>query len=149
MNSNDYRHQLNPFLVGADRLWEHMDQIQSYTSSNSNYPPYNIIKVNDYDYCIELAVAGYKDNEIKIDLKDRELTIVGKKIEADGKNYLHKGIANRTFTRLFSLSDTVEVQGADQVDGVLSIHLENVIPENKKPRSIKISGRDKREFLKE
>ena len=145
----DFRNQLDPWFVGVDRLWNSMDQIPGLTAGNSNYPPYNIIKVNDYEYNIEMAVAGYTDDEIKIDLKDRSLTILGKKVEADGKNYLHKGIANRTFTRVFSLSDTIEVKGADLNDGVLLISLENVIPENKKPRNIPISGRDKREFLSE
>jgi molecular chaperone IbpA len=93
---------------------------------------------------IELAVAGFKREEIDITLEDNKLTVQGnaKKDEDNGKTYYHRGIALRNFTRVFTLADTVVVKSADLVDGMLVIELENVIPENKKPRKILLNDKN-------
>jgi len=103
-------------------------------------PPYNIIKKNERDYAIEIAVAGFKNYEIDITAEGNKLTVVGKvKAEQVGE-YLHKGIANRDFSHSFTLAETVVVRSADIENGLLVIQLENVIPEEKLPRKILIGG---------
>jgi molecular chaperone IbpA len=105
----------------------------------SNFPPHNILKVSDNVYVLELAVAGFSKNEIDISVKEGELQIKGDKLDKTDKfNYLHRGIATRSFTKTIKIANTVEVRGANYSDGILSISLENVIPESKKPRKIMI-----------
>mgnify|MGYP003349298637 FL=1 len=101
----------------------------------------NIAKISEDKYVIELAVAGFKREEIDITLEDNKLTIQGnaKKDEDGTKTFYHRGIALRNFTRVFTLADTVVVKSADLVDGLLLVELENVIPENKKPRKIPLT----------
>ena len=106
-------------------------------------PPYNIIKKNERDYAIEIAVAGFKNDEIDITAEGNKLTVTGKvKTEQVGE-YLHKGIANRDFSHDFTLAETVIVRSADVEHGLLIIKLENVIPEEKLPRKILIGGSSK------
>ena len=107
---------------------------------NQSFPPHNIIKVDDYQYIVELAIAGFAKQEVTITLKDGLLEIKGQKNPEDPEvQYLHKGIGTRSFIKTITLADTVEVRGAEFRDGVLRIALENVIPESKKPRQIEIS----------
>jgi molecular chaperone IbpA len=98
----------------------------------------NIVKKDEYNFVIELAVAGYKQDEIEITAERNSLKVTGKKAEEEDRNYLVKGIAGRKFARQFVLSDTVVVRDANLADGILSIELENVIPEEQKPRKIEI-----------
>jgi len=98
----------------------------------------NIVKIDEDNFVIELAVAGYKLSEIEITSQLNNLKIVGKKEEKDERTYVTKGIAGRSFSRDFTLADTIVVRDADLVDGILSVHLENVIPEERKPRKIAI-----------
>lgn len=105
------------------------------------YPPYNVIKNDENKYTIELAVAGFGKNSIDIEFVDGVLVINGK-IESDSDKateYLHKGIADRAFSRKFVLADTVEIKNAEYINGMLKIFLENIIPEHKKPRKIDIN----------
>ena len=134
----------DPFFIGFDRVLNRMHQ---QTPGQSNYPPYNIIKVDEDNYAIELAVAGFFEDEIDIVLKDGILYVDGKKGENEEGKYLHKGISARAFRRSFTLSDTIVVRGADLSQGILTIDLENVIPEEKKPRKIAI-GNTEKELLK-
>ena len=130
----------DPFFIGFDRM---VDRMRANTPGQSNYPPYNIVKVDEDNYAIELAVAGFNKNELVIELKEGVLHIEGKKNSDDvdeSTQYLHKGISARSFRRSFTLSDTIVVRGADFNDGILKINLENVIPEEKKPRVIEIGG---------
>ena len=131
----------DPFFIGFDRVLNRMHQ-QTPGQSN-NYPPYNIVKVDEDNYAIELAVAGFFDNEIDIEVKDGILYVEGKKGDHDEGEYLHKGISARAFRRSFTLSDTIVVRGADLSQGILTIDLENVIPEEKKPRKIAIGNTEK------
>lgn len=117
------------------------------TTFKSVYPPYDIIKVDDNKYVIQLAVAGFGKQNIDIELADGKLIVAGKldNDEKDVLNVLHKGIANRPFTRSFTLADTVVVEGAELVNGILKIWLENIIPDHKKPRKVEIADKDEKE----
>jgi molecular chaperone IbpA len=107
-----------------------------------NYPPYNIAKVDDNKYVIEMAVAGFGKHQLDMTFQDGSLIISGNSAlgnEDTSVDYLHKGIADRAFTRKFSLADTVEIKNAELVNGMLKIWLENIIPDSKKPKKIDIN----------
>jgi len=124
-----------PFFVGFDRLF---DQIDGFTKSlPTGFPPYNICKKNDNTYVVELAVAGFAKSDIEIELDGDILRISGKTSD-DNENYLYKGISNRAFSRVFNIAETVEVKDATMVNGMLKVFLENIVPENKTPKKIKI-----------
>jgi len=127
--------------LGFDRIFDRMAQMTAMPQSQSSYPPYNITKTDDYFYTIELALAGFKEEDIDIELEDGVLTIEGNSgQQEDDREYVHKGIAARAFTRKFTLVDTIIVQGAVFKDGILSVYLENVIPEEEKPIKVEING---------
>lgn len=120
-----------------DRMWRIHNSAQG---TLTNYPPYNIIKDGD-KYTVEIAVAGFARDEIDIEVKENQLLVSGKiptEPSEDGPQFIHRGIAAREFSRSFILSDDVVVQGAEMENGMLSIHLEHIIPESKKPRKITI-----------
>lgn len=135
------------FFVGADKLAQKMhetiDHIQK--TASSAYPPFNLKKTDDNVYVIEMAVAGFAKQDVELTLEDNKLVIKGNTtldtLTEDGVNvqYLHKGIADRAFTRSFSLADNVVVNNASMVNGVLKIWLEHIIPEDKKPKKIDIA----------
>ena len=145
-----YKYQDDPFAVGFDRIFDRLHSLNALQVKQGNYPPYNIVKRSDDIYEVEIAVSGFTQDEINIELEDGVMTVTGKKNPEESKvDYLHKGIAERDFTRKFTLSDTIEVRGADLNNGILSIVLENVIPEHKKPRTIEIGKDDTQQFLTE
>ena len=126
--------------VGFDSFFNRLfDDAFNSGGSGATYPPYNIRKVSDYDYVIELALAGFTKDDLDIELTDGTLTVksVPKKDEGDD-SYLHHGIAKRVFTRKFNIADDVIVTGAELFNGLLQIKLERVIPEEKRPRKIDI-----------
>jgi molecular chaperone IbpA len=128
-------HSLFPAsFVGFDRLFDEIDKF----STPQTYPPHNLIKVADDKWAIELAVAGFAENEITVEAKEDYVTIVGKKEGDDTREYAHKGISARKFERKFKLADHVEVKGAAMQNGILAIGLERIVPEELKPREIKI-----------
>jgi molecular chaperone IbpA len=134
--------QLYRFGVGFDRMIDRVDEILRQNAANqTNYPPYNMIRHSDDKYSIELAVAGFKHGDINIEVSDNQLTVTGKQAELveDSREYVHRGISGRDFVRVWTLADHVEVVGAAQEDGILTIHLERQIPEHKKPKSIAIT----------
>lgn len=137
MNTRSFRADMlnDPLFIGFDRMIERM---REQTPGQTNYPPYNIAKIDDDNYAIELAVAGFGEDELDIELKDGVLYIEGTKKDEEERTYLHKGISARHFRRSFTLSDTIVVRGAHFKDGILTVELENVIPEEKKPRKIEI-----------
>jgi molecular chaperone IbpA len=109
--------------------------------AQSGYPPYNIRKLNDLQYVVELALAGFSKSDIEVEVTDGTLTIrtAAKDDGADNdENFVHRGIAKRTFSRQFNLSDDIIVKNADLKDGMLIVNLERVIPDEKKPRLIPI-----------
>ena len=122
-------------LLGFDRL---VEDFQSF--NNAGYPPYNVEKSGDDKYQITLALAGFVRDYIKINIQEGTLTVTGEKADSkdDGIEYLHRGIANRSFTRNWSLAEYVEVVEAKMENGMLYIALERLVPEEKKPKSIKI-----------
>lgn len=138
----NYGRTLLPATVGFDRLLSTMEEFDRMLEGAKvpTYPPYNIIKVNETDYSIEIAVSGFKRDEIEITTEENKLFVNGaiKTTSSDSRQYLHKGIGTRNFAHKFTLSDTIIVKGADIVDGLLVINLENQIPEEKKPRKIEI-----------
>ena len=135
---------LKPFSVGFDSIFEEFDRMLDSTERyNSNYPPYNICKLNDNDYKIEVALAGYSREDIEIELKDNTLTVRNKtkeKVVNDESNgVIHKGISTRQFERSFTISEDIKVKNAELKNGLLNIDLERIIPDEKKPRLIDIN----------
>lgn len=129
-----------PSTVGFDNIINELDALLNAQTPTSTFPPHNIIKVDDYQYIVELAIAGFNKQEVFITLKDGLLEIKGQKNADDiDVQYLHKGIGTRSFVKTIRLADTVEVRGAEFKDGILRVALENVIPESKKPRTIEIA----------
>ena len=129
-----------PTTIGFDRFFHDVENLMNQPETTSSFPPHNVIKLEDNKYVVELAVAGFKKSEISIKTVDGILEIKGQKSNDDKDiQYLHKGIGTRSFIKKLQLAETVEVRGAQFVDGILSIGLENVVPENKKPKEIMIS----------
>jgi len=122
-------------FVGFDHLLSELDYVAKH--SQDHYPPHNILRVGETDYLIELAVAGFSKDELNIEVKDRTLTVTGEHV-SKGREYIHRGISTKKFKRTFRLSEHVQVNGADLVDGVLSVELKYVIPEELRPRKIEI-----------
>ena len=123
--------------VGFDRLF---DMLENSNFAGENYPPFDLIKLDDNRYRIEVAVAGFRQNDIEITSQQNQLLIRGQKGDEDGSNYGHRGIANRSFERRFALADQIQVRGADLKDGMLAIELVREIPEAMKPRKSEIGG---------
>ena len=135
---------LSPFYrnsIGVDRLFDRlMGQIDAGTTQN--YPPYNIVKTGDNTYQIEVAVAGFTQGEVTVDVIEGQLIITGEKQStelAEGYSYEHQGISARRFIRTFTLADYVEVTNAQSKDGILTVKLERQLPEAMKPKTIAIS----------
>lgn len=125
-------------VVGFDRLANLLDAAQK-ADGPAGYPPYNIETVGENAYRIEIAVAGFKREELNIEARENTLTVIGRRAANDeGKRYLHRGLAERNFERSFQLADYVVVTGADLRDGLLAIALERQLPESLKPRRIEI-----------
>ena len=125
--------------VGFDRLFDLLDSVTGLDQTAPGYPPYNIERLGDNEYRITMAVAGFSQDELRVDVKEQALTIAGaKKPDEKERQYLHRGIAARNFERRFQLADHVEVKGADLQDGLLHIELVRNVPERLKPRTIAI-----------
>lgn len=138
MNNLTYA-PLQKFAVGFDDLFREMDKLSLNNNSNTAYPPYNIVSINEDTFAIEIAVAGFSINDIDITLENGQLTITGNKSEEDEpRNFIHRGIAMRGFTRTFRLATHIEVEGAELRDGLLVISLKRHIPEEFKPKKIEI-----------
>ena len=136
LSSQNHDRFLTSSILGFDHIFSLLDNASS--ASTQTFPPVNIVKQDEDNYVIEIAVAGYKINEIEITSQRNSLKITGKKEEKDERTYVVKGIAGRSFSKDFTIADTIVVRGAELVDGILSVHLENVIPEEKKLRKIEI-----------
>ena len=132
---------LNKFFVGFDRFISDATTMQSQLAKTiSNYPPYNIKKIDENKYAIEIAVAGFCRSDIEIEFVEDKLIVRGNSNSSEKENeYLWKGISNRSFTRSFSLNDSIEVHGAEMFNGILRVILERIIPEHKKPKKIEIN----------
>ena len=126
--------------VGFDQVADLMDRVLAGESSQPGYPPYNIEKTADDAYRISIAVAGFSDADLSVELKEHQLVVAARKADEDaGKTFLHRGIATRAFERRFTLADHVRVTGAVHENGMLHIDLKREIPEALKPRRIEIA----------
>lgn len=126
--------------VGFDRVFNLLDGAEGV---GTGYPPYNIERSSENDYAITMAVAGFGEDDISIEVKENTLTVTGNREETeeeDSSRFLHRGIATRAFERRFQLADHVEIRGAALENGLLTIKLERVIPESQKPRRIEIKS---------
>ena len=133
--------------VGFDSMFDRLFGDIQRTETASGFPPYNIRKDEEEKYTIEMAVAGFSQEDLEVELKEGVLTIRSKS-EKEEKKYLHRGIARRAFSRSFTLSDDVVVKGADLVNGMLTIDLERIVPEEKKSRLIEIGQTDESKIKK-
>jgi molecular chaperone IbpA len=132
--------------LGFENFIRDVEKMLDNEVKPSTFPPHNIIKSDENKYVVELAVAGFAKDEIDISLQDGSLTIKGEKKESTPDiQYLHRGIGTRSFTKVITIADTIEVKGAEIKDGILRVGLENIIPEHKKPRKIEI-GNELKEF---
>lgn len=132
------RHALNKSLVGFDQLF---DAIETRLSNqNNNYPPYNVIKLDESNYLIELAVAGFRKEEIRIEILHDVLSVQGKRVreEDTDRQFLHRGLSARDFDRTFQLAEHIVIKNAMLKDGILTVYLERQVPEEKKPKLIDI-----------
>ena len=128
------------FSVGFDSIFDRFFDMD--LTRDSGYPPYNIRKINEAQYVIEIALAGFSKDDIEVEVTEGTLTVRSKKEEETNgdESFVHKGIAKRSFLRSWTLSDDIIVKGADLKDGMLIINLEKVIPDEKKPRLIQIGS---------
>ena len=129
--------------VGFDRLANMLDQVLTNDGGSQSYPPYNIEKTGEDAYRITIAVAGFTDEDLSVEVRENALIVSARKAdETEERTYLHRGIANRAFERRFALADHVRVTGASHVNGMLHIDLLREVPEALKPRRIEISNGD-------
>jgi molecular chaperone IbpA len=152
---------MDKLLVGYEPMFKRLEEVhESLTKAIPNYPPYNIVKVDDNKYMIEMAVAGFGKSNLDIEIQDGTLVVSGHSQLADmydegvNNTYIYKGIADRNFTRKFSIADSVEIKNADLINGMLKIWLENIIPDTKKPKKVNINDpsepvKSNKEFLTE
>ncbi|UOD50529.1 Hsp20 family protein [Orrella daihaiensis] len=137
--------------VGFDRLLNAFNDLEKSVAETKSvtYPPYNILKMGEHDYAIEIAVAGFNSDEIDITVDNNKLTVTGKVAQTSDTEYLHRGIATRDFTREFTLAETVVVRSADMQNGLLVINLQNIVPEASKPKRIEIGARVEPRLVRE
>lgn len=136
-NNQKYARFPRSAFVGFDHIFKELEEMTKHASDH--YPPHNIIKDEDMKYRIEIATAGFKEEELSVELKDGILEVNGNHTPR-GLEFIHKGISTRKFHRSFRLSEYTQVTGASLENGILAIHLEVVLPEEKKPRKIAINN---------
>jgi len=150
--SQDVFKDFDKFFVGFDDQLGKMQKFHDEIAKNiPNYPPYNIKKTGDNSYTIELAVAGFGQTDIDIELADGKLIVRGNTSNDadDSENFLFKGIANRAFTRAFALNDEIVVNDAEMINGMLKIALERIVPETKQPKKIPVRQKAEKTLLQE
>ena len=131
--------KFTPYAVGFDRV---LDQLMNHThnmATSTGFPPYNIVKHDEYEFTIEMALAGFSKEDIEVVVEDGTITV--KSVyddKVENAEVLHRGISQKKFTRKFTIADDIEVQGAELINGLLEIQLERIVPEHKKPKVIKI-----------
>ena len=135
----DKFNQLTPYAVGFDRVFDNLSRYVDNNATSTGYPPYNIRKEGDYNYVIEMALAGFAREDLEIEVADGVLTIrsVKEKSDDDVSN-IYRGISYRKFVRKFTIADDIVVNGAKMENGMLSVDLERIVPEEKKPRLIEV-----------
>lgn len=148
---NDQFKDLDKFFVGFDEQINKIQKIHDDITKNiPNYPPYNIRKTGDNTYTIEMAVAGFGQSELDIEIDGGKLIVRGNiSAENEANDYVFKGIANRAFTRSFAIDDQIEVKDAELFNGMLRIALERLIPEDKKPKKVAVKTKGQKQMLTE
>ena len=135
----DNFNQLTPYAVGFDRVFDTLNRYVDNNVNSTGFPPYNIQKVGDYNYTIEMALAGFSKNDIEVEVAEGTLSVRSdKKEEPEDEFTYHRGISYRKFERKFTLADDLVVNGAKLENGMLTIDLERIVPEEKKPRLISV-----------
>ena len=135
----DNFNQLTPYAVGFDRVFDNLSRYVDNNATSTDHPPYNIRKEGDYNYVIEMALVGFAREDLEIEVADGVLTIrsVKEKSDDDVSN-IYRGISYRKFVRKFTIADDIVVNGAKMENGMLSVDLERIVPEEKKPRLIEV-----------
>ena len=139
-------------FIGFEPILNELERIHTAGRIQDNYPPHNVVKVDDENFIIELAVAGFSQDDIHVEVKDGILLIKAEKAEKDEREYAHKGISSRKFEKSFRLSEFVVIDGADLVDGILVVNARVEVPEERRPRKIEIGSAGaskKKEFIQE
>ena len=134
----DNFNQLTPYAVGFDRVFDRLNDYASHQSTSNTFPPYNIRKDGDFNFEIELALAGFGKKDIEVEVADGVLTIRSVKENEDSDDVIHRGISYRKFIRKFTMADDIVVNSAKLDNGLLRVSLERVVPEEKKPRLIDV-----------
>jgi molecular chaperone IbpA len=122
--------------IGFDSIF---NDLARQVEQQTNYPPHNIVKISDDEFFIEIAIAGFNEDEIGVHLDNRTLSISGKKLTSEDHEYLYRGLSSRDFEKQFTLAEYVEVTSADVKNGILRLNLQRQIPDDKKPRIIKLN----------
>ena len=138
LNLFDNFNQLTPYAVGFDRVFDQLQNYASHNATSSGFPPYNIRKEGEFSYVIDMALAGFSKNDIEVEVADGLLTVRSVKENEENEESIYRGISYRKFNRKFTLADEIVVKDASLENGMLVISLERIVPEEKKPRKIKI-----------
>ena len=139
-------------FIGFDPILNELERIHNAGRAQDNYPPHNVVKVDAENFNIELAVAGFADGDISVEVKDGILLVKGEKSHDDDRDYAHRGISSRKFEKSFRLSEFVVIDGADLKNGILVVNARVEVPEERRPRKIEIGSAGaskKKEFIQE
>ena len=131
---------LQRYAVGFDQLFNELDRYYMNSAQTNTYPPYNIIRADEDTFFIEIAAAGFKEDELEVTIDQGQLVISGSATRTDERNFIYKGIGMRNFSRSFRLADHIEIKGAKLADGLLTVELNRLVPEELKPRRIQIKS---------
>ena len=134
----DNFNKLTPYAVGYDRIFDHLSRYVDNNATSTGFPPYNIRKEGDYNYTIEMALAGFGKKDIEVEVVEGTLSVRSMKENDEDDSTVYRGISRRRFDRKFTVADDVVVNGASLENGMLTIDLERVVPEEKKPRIITV-----------
>ena len=134
----DNFNKLTPYAVGYDRIFDHLSRYVDNNVTSTGFPPYNIRKEGDYNYTIEMALAGFGKKDIEVEITEGTLSVRSVKENTEDDSTIYRGISYRKFDRKFTVADDVVVNGASLENGMLTINLERVVPEEKKPRIITV-----------
>ena len=134
----DNFNQLTPYAVGFDRIFDNLSRYTTDNVQSTGFPPYNIRKEGDYNYVIEMALAGFGKEDIEVEVADGTLSVRSVKENSEDDSTVYRGISYRRFERKFTMADDIVVNGAKLENGMLTVELERVVPEEKKPRLIKV-----------
>ena len=134
----DNFNQLTPYAVGFDRIFDNLSRYTADNVQSTGFPPYNIRKEGDYNYVIEMALAGFGKKDIEVEVADGTLSVRSIKENSEDDSTVYRGISYRKFERKFTMADDIVVNGAKLENGMLTVELERVVPEEKKPRLISV-----------